>query len=131
MERRVLWHDIDAQYRMSLSAYGRFVVDCSIEVGAHFGWSVQRSQEQGLVYVARRFWIEIDQLVTLGEDLRISTYVSQLKRSTLVRHYVFHRLPEVEPVAVAHILWVSVDANSGRPIRQPREWLADFESNIV
>jgi acyl-CoA thioesterase FadM len=51
--------------------------------------------------------------------------------STLVRHYLIERPPTAERIATAHILWVSVDAANGRPIRQPMDWLDDFRSNIA
>ncbi|MEA3439294.1 MAG: thioesterase [Chloroflexota bacterium] len=128
--RRVQWSDVDEGYQLQYAAYVKYIIDCSILVGDAFGWSVQGSQQEGAGYVARKLWIEYHHPPTLGDELLLSTWVSQLKRSTIIRHYLIEGMDNGKPTATAHILWVSVDMRTGRPMRHPQKFMRGFEGQI-
>jgi acyl-CoA thioesterase FadM len=61
----------------------------------------------------------------------ISTWVSDVRRSTATRHYLIQRISDQEKLAVIHTKGVWVDLKTGKPIRIPENLLADFSANIV
>jgi acyl-CoA thioester hydrolase len=130
IQRQVEWSDVDRDYKLHFSAFIKYIIDCSIRVGEAFGWSIQTAQEDGTGYVARKLWINHHQYPTLGSEVNIATWVSLVKRSTIIRHYVLGYLASHQPIATAHILWVSVDIDTGRPTRHPQRWMDGFERQI-
>jgi acyl-CoA thioester hydrolase len=66
----------------------------------------------------------------MGDMLTISTWVSDVKRITAVRHNTVHRAEDNKLLARAHVLWVWVELATGRPVRIPVHFLKDFASNI-
>jgi acyl-CoA thioester hydrolase len=66
----------------------------------------------------------------MGDDLRLTTWVTNVKRSSALRHYLVQQVGEEAPAAEVHSLGVWVDLESGRPIRIPPELLEDFQANI-
>ena len=81
--------------------------------------------------MARRYRIEYKQPAVFGDELEIVTWASEMKRATAVRHYTIRRAADDELLARAHVLWVWVNLESGRPIRVPADFRADFQPNIV
>ena len=131
MKGVVRWRDLDANYRLSYAGVADLLLDTSIQVGAAFGWSVETSRQHGIGYFARRLWLEYVGTARLEDELVVSTYVSQPKRSTIIRHYLVHRVSDQALIAKARILWVCVDANTGRPVRHLSEWMQGFEVQIA
>ena len=131
MARKVQWRDIDLAQHVNNATYMAYLEDGGVAVAAAHGWSMARMMEGGFGIVARRYRIEYRQAALLGDELEIATWVSDAKRATAVRHYTIRRISDDELLARAHVLWVWIDLASGRPIRIPEGFLADFEPNIV
>ena len=131
MAREVQWRDIDQAEHVNNATYMAYLEDCGVAVAAANNWSMARMMEKGFGIVARRYRIEYRQAALLGDELEIATWLSDAKRATIVRHYTIHRIPDGELLARAHVLWVCIDLASGRPIRIPEGFLADFGPNIV
>jgi acyl-CoA thioester hydrolase len=105
--------------------------DCSVQVAQAYEWPMHRMMEAGFGIVARRYRIEYRQPAVLDDELEIATWVSDAKRATAVRHYTIRRVVDGELLARAYVLWVWVDLATGRPIRIPAEFIADFAPNIA
>ncbi len=131
LRRRVGWRDIDPAQHVNNANYLAYIEDAGVEVAAAYGWPMTRMVDQGFGIVARRFRIQYRQAAVLGDTLEIATYVSNAKRATAVRHYTLHRVSDGELIARAHVLWVWVDIDTGRPIRIPPGFLDAFRDNIV
>jgi acyl-CoA thioesterase FadM len=54
-----------------------------------------------------------------------------VRQATVIRHYTVTRVSDGALLARARTLWVWVDLETGRPIRIPSAFLADFAPNIV
>ncbi len=130
MKRRVQWQDIDQIQHVNNSIYMAYLEDCGVQVADAFGWSMARIMEAGFGIVARRYRIEYKQPALPAERLELATWISDVKRATAVRHYTISRDSDSTLLARAHVLWVWVDLATGRPIRIPQDFLADFASNI-
>jgi acyl-ACP thioesterase len=86
--------------------------------------------EAGFGIVARRYRIEYQQPALFGDELELATWIAEVKRSSAVRYYAMHRASDGALVARAHVTWVWIDLKTGRPIRVPSDFMADFASNI-
>jgi acyl-CoA thioester hydrolase len=135
MKRQVQWQDIDQVQHVNNSTYMAYLEDCGVQVAETFGWSMTRIMETGFGIVARRYRIEYKESALPNETLELATWVSDVKRATAVRHYTIRRDSDSRDtdstlLARAHVLWVWVDLATGRPIRIPENFLADFGPNI-
>jgi acyl-CoA thioester hydrolase len=92
---------------------------------------MSRVQAEGFAIVARRHRIEYRQPAVLDDELELTTWISDVKRATAIRHYTVTRVSDGALLARARTLWVWVDAKTGRPIRIPDGFLADFAPNIA
>ncbi|HSG15951.1 MAG TPA: thioesterase family protein [Anaerolineae bacterium] len=130
MRRPVQWSVIDRRQHVNNANYMIFFEDAGVQVCAAHGWSMTRMMEAGFGLVARRYRIEYKQPAVFGDELEIATWASEMKRATAVRHYTIRRAADGELLARAHVLWVWVDLESGRPIRVPAEFREDFGPNF-
>ena len=131
MRLRVEWRDIDGAQHANNATYITYLENCSVQVAAALGWPMSRMREAGFGIIARRYQIEYLLPALQDDELELSTWVSDVKRATAVRHYTIHRVTDGVLLARAHGLWVWVDLASGRPQRVPADFLAAFAGNIV
>lgn len=131
INKRVEWRDIDAAGHLNNAAYFTYIEDVSTQVARGFNWSMQAIEDAGFAIIARRQRVEYRQPAFLDDDVTVSTWVSDVKRATAIRHYTIVRPADSTLLARGRTLWVWVDAKTTRPIRVPADFLADFKANIV
>lgn len=131
MRRCVEWRDIDGAQHVNNANYLSYLEECGVQVARAYGWPMARMMEASFGIVARRYRIEYRQPAVHDDELELSTWVSDVKRATAVRHYTVRRADDGELLARAHVLWVWVDLATGRPIRIPASFVDDFAANIV
>jgi acyl-CoA thioester hydrolase len=131
LRRRVEWRDIDPEQHVNNAVYLSYLEDCGVQVAAAHGWPMARMQAEGFAIVARRHQIEYQQPAVLDDELELATWISDVKRATAVRHYRVTRVRDGALLARARTLWVWVDLKTGRPIRIPGAFLANFAPNIA
>ena len=111
--------------------YLNYVDECGMQVIAVHGWPVTRMITEGIAILIRRHQIQYRQPAKLNDNLAISTWVSNVRRSTATRHYSIRRISDNSQIAFIHSLGVFVNLNNGRPVRITDDLLADFASNTV
>jgi acyl-CoA thioester hydrolase len=131
MRRPVRWRDIDGAGHVNNASFMTYIEDCSVEVAAAYGWPMTRMMEGGFGIIARRYRIEYRLPAFLGDELEVSTWVSDPRRATAVRHYTVKRVVDGALLARAHVLWVWVELATGRPRRIPPGFLDEFADNIA
>lgn len=131
LRRWVEWRDIDGAQHVNNANYLAYLEECGVQVARAYGWPMARMMEAGFGIVARRYRIEYRQPAVQGDELELATWISDVKRATVVRHYTVKKAGDGALLARAHALWVCVDLATGRPIRIPAGFLADFAANIV
>ncbi len=132
MRRRVQWSDVDPSHHVNNAVYLSYFEDCAVHDAASRGWTMQRMIEQGgFAIVARRYRIEYRGQALLDDELEVATWISDVKRATAVRHYSIRRASDAQLLTRAWALWVWVDVKTGRPVRIPQSFAADFAENIV
>lgn len=131
LRREVEWRDLDAAGHVNNANYMAYCEDAGVHVAAAFGWTIRRMIEAGFGIVARHYRLEYKQPAMLGDTLEILTYIGEFGRTSAVRHYVITRASDGALLARAQARWVWVDLRTGRPIRIPPEFAADFAANIA
>jgi YbgC/YbaW family acyl-CoA thioester hydrolase len=86
---------------------------------------------RGVAIVARRYRIEYRAPALLNDELEITSYLSDLRRATAIRHNEIRRVGDGALLARAHALWVFVDLATGRPVRVPGEFIESFRPNVA
>lgn len=129
--RRVKWRDIDRAQHVNNTTYLVYLEECGIEFVRQEGWSIERMMSAGFGIIARRYRIEYKQPALMDDQLEITTWVSDMKRATAVRHYTVSRISDGQLLACARALWVWVDLKTGKPIRIPSDFKKDLAGNII
>ncbi|MCS7060067.1 MAG: thioesterase family protein [Anaerolineae bacterium] len=127
--RRVSWTDIDTAQHVNNIMYMVYVEACSMDVLSAHGWSIPRMTAEGFGMVLRRHQIEYLQPAVLGDEIEIATWVYDVKRASATRHYVLTRVSDGALLARVNTTAAWIDLASGRPIRIPTHFMADFAPN--
>lgn len=131
MRREVEWRDIDTAQHVNNATYLNYMEECGIQAARSFGWSMARMQQEGFAIVARQHRVEYRQQAALGDEIAVSTYLSNLRRASATRHYRITRVGDGLLIAQAQSLWVFVNLNTGAIMRLPPEFLADFSTHVA
>lgn len=130
MQRRTRWSEIDPAGHVNNAAYLSFLEDCAMELMVERDWPAARMHADGYGIVARELRIQYQNPALLDDVLEVATWVSQVKRATVLRHYAIKRLHDGAPVVRAQALWVWVNLQTGRPARIPQPYLDAFADNV-
>jgi acyl-CoA thioester hydrolase len=128
--RRVDWRDLDAVGHVNNAVYLAYVEDSAVQAAAAHGWSPQHLAAEGLSIQARQHRIEYRQPAMLNDELEIATWLSDVKPSSLVRHYTLTRMQDGALVSQARTLWGIGDLASGAVLPMPDALLADLAPNV-
>ena len=131
LRRAVEWRDIDTAQHVNNATYLNYMEECGIQAAKFFGWPMSRMQQERFAIVARQHRIEYRQQATLGEEIAISTYLSDVKRSHATRHYLITRSEDGDLIAQARSLWVFVNLQTNSIMRLPSVFLEDFVTHIT
>ncbi len=131
MRRRVMWQDIDQAQHVNNAIYLSYVEDCGMQLLKHFKWPVQRMTDEGFAILIRKHQIQYLQQALFDEEIEVASYAFDVKRVSATRYYAITRVSDGALLAQVHTVGVWVDLKTGRPIRIPDPFRADFASNIV
>lgn len=131
VRRRVAWGDLDMTRHVGDATLLEYVEACGFGVIAAHGWPAERMAAEGFAIILRRHQIENLASVALDDELEIATWASDVKRVMATRHYTIRRVTDGTLLTRVDTLGVWVDITSGRPIRIPLDFLADFAPNLV
>jgi acyl-CoA thioester hydrolase len=129
--RRVEFRDLDPVQHVNNAVYLEYVSECGFQVVAHFNWPLERMLAHGFGIFLRRNRIEYLQPALLGEELEISTWAYNLRRSTATRYYAIQRVSDGTLLARVSTEAVWVDIQSGRIRRIPQDFIEDLRPNMV
>ena len=126
----VEWRDVDPDQSLNIAAYVDYLLEFVLNAAAACGWSFEHSHNEGFASYIRRQWLRLQEPVRLGDELELTTWISNVKRATVMRHFTIQRVGDGKQIGQSHTLWACVDPKTGRPIRIPEAWARDFESQI-
>lgn len=130
LNRKVAWSDLDPTGHVNNAQYLAYLDDAGTLAAETYGWSLPRLLEEGFGWVARKLRIEYVLQARLGEELVVTTYLSDMKSASCIRHYQIHYAESEELVARAYVQWAFVEIASHRPARIPPQLGEDFAPNI-
>jgi acyl-CoA thioester hydrolase len=128
-QRQVVWQDIDLMQHVNNAVYLDYVTECGMQVVAAHHWPVERMLAEGFGILLRRNQVQYLQPALLNDVLEFTTWFSKPRFAMATRHYEIKRASDGALLARVHALGVWVDLKSGKPIRIPKEMLADFAPN--
>jgi acyl-CoA thioester hydrolase len=131
MRRHVEWRDIDTAWHVNNAVYLAYVDECGMQVAAAYGWPAERMTEAGFGIVARRHHIEYRQPALLGDEIEVATYICAVRNATAVRYYSVTRPGDGALLLHAFTRYVWIDVETGRPIRIPERFMAEFAPNMA
>jgi acyl-CoA thioester hydrolase len=103
-----------------------YLADFTTRAATACGGTYRSHTEEGMGWVVRRQWLRLLEPAVLGNGLRFTTWISDIKRVTVLRHFTIQRRDTGAFIGQAHTLWVCVDPDSGRPARIPESFRRDF-----
>ena len=118
---------MDVNRHVNNLEYLRWMQDVAVEHSAARGWGLERYLATGVVWVVRSHSIEYLRPAFAGDELRLATWVADLRPRSSLRKYLFWRPADGQVVARAETLWVLVDAGTGRACPLPAELRESFE----
>lgn len=128
----VEWRDVDPAGHLNNANYMAYIENCTVQAAASFGWPMTRMiEEEGFGIIARRYRLEYIEPAVMGDDLSVSTWVSDVRRASAIRHNTVRRAADGKLLARAHVLWAWLDLASGRLTRIPPHFIKDFAPNVV
>lgn len=131
VRRRAEWRDIDPAQHVNNAVYLAYMVDCGMQAAASCGWPVGRMHAAGFDLAARRCRIEYKQPAVLDDELDVTTWVSDVRRASAIRHFTVTRVADGALLSRAYTQWVCVDVETGRPRLFPPVFLEDLAPNIL
>jgi len=129
-QRRVEWREIDSAGLVNNPCYLDYAAECGFQAIAAFRWPISRMMEQGFAIFLREIDIQYLQPAFYGDELEISSWVSDVRRVSAIRHYQIRRMNDNAEIARIHTLGVWVNIANGMPVRIPENMLRDFADNI-
>ena len=129
--RKVEWRDLDPNGHVHNAVYLAFLEDCGIQVANYYGWTLDRLEAEGLRILVKQHHILYLKPTFLDEILTIDTWLSTVKKASCVRHYRIRRESDGENLVLCHSTYVWVNRESGKAVRIPGQFMADFAENIT
>ncbi len=124
---RVRHYELDFLGHLNHANYVRFMQEAAIEASTEAGFSPQWYRDNGTGWVIRQLEIRYHAQVRYGEELEITTWVSDLKRVTSHREYQLTRVHDAALVARGRVNWVYLDLKTGAPQRIPEYFREAFQ----
>ena len=131
MTQRVEWSDLDQAHHVNNAVYMTYIENAGVHVAEAHGWPMTRMMEHGFGLVARQYRIEYKVSAVLEDEVRLATWIVDVRRSSAVRVFTLTRVSDGVLLARARVLWVWVDLATGRPIRIPEGFVDAFADNIA
>ena len=130
VKRKAAWGDVDPSGHVNNARYFSYLEDAGWEAVNTFGITMQSFFDLGYASVIRKTRIEYLKQVRYGDELEITTYLSDVKRVTLKRHFILKKADTQEVVARAYYYLANIDFNTGKPVRMPESVLTALAPHI-
>jgi acyl-CoA thioester hydrolase len=131
LRRWVEWGDIDSARHVNNAVYLAYMEECAMRAATAHNWPLPRMQAEGFAILARGHHIEYRQPALLGDELELVTWLSDVERTSAVRHYSVIRVSDGALLARARSLLVWTDVEMEQPVSIPPAFLRDLAPNVT
>lgn len=114
---RVRHYELDSFNHVNNAVYANYMQEAAIEASTAAGFGIDWYAQRGTRWVIRELAIRYHTPAAYGDEIEVTTWVSDVRRATSTREYSMKRVADGAKVARARVNWVYVDASSGRPTR--------------
>lgn len=128
---RIRWSDLDSVGHVNNAVYLGFLEDAAVSAASENAWPPARLRERGLMLLARQYRIEYRQPALLGDNLVLTTWLSDLDRSAGLRHFTITRLSDNALLLSARLAWELADRDTGEPVPIPADFIADLAPHLA
>ena len=101
----------------------------AIEASADAGYTIDRYDQMGVFWLARKTIVEYGRPARYGDTLEAQTWVSDFRRVQSNREYLITHQKTGEPVVRAQTNWAFLDKETLKPVRISAEMAHVFEPN--
>jgi acyl-CoA thioester hydrolase len=129
--RHVEWKDIDSAGLVNNPCFLEYTAECGFQAIAAFNWPWEKMVSEGFAILLRKIIVQHLQPAVYGDELEITTWVSDVRRVSATRHYEITRVRDGVVLGQMHTLGVWVNLMNGSPTRIPDRMLLDFKDNIT
>ena len=112
---------IDAQGHANNVQYVQGMQDAAVAAAESLDHGATLMRSLNAAWVVRSHHVDYGRPAVLGDQLQITTWLTDVTAAACVRHYEFRRGDEPNPIVRGRTEWVFVDAATGRPRRLPAE----------
>jgi acyl-CoA thioester hydrolase len=131
VQKTVEWRDLDPWGHVHNAVYLAYLEDCGMQIAEAYHYPWEQMEHENFAIVSRKHHIEYKQPLLLGEKFEIESWVSSLRRSTAVRHFVIRRLRDRAVAAQSHSFYVWINLQTQKPIRVPEKFMNAFRQNVT
>jgi acyl-CoA thioester hydrolase len=123
---RVRHYELDVAGRVQVPTYIRYMQEAAIEASAAVGFDTSwyRAHETG--WVIRRLIVRCHAAAAYGDEVAVTTWVSELRGVRSTREYDLRRARDGARLARARVHWVYLDLRTGAPTRFPAGFAEAF-----
>lgn len=126
---QVRHYELDSLGHVNNAVYLNYLQQTAIEASADAGYDLARYEEMGVIWLIRNTIIEYGRPAGFGDELLVTTWVSDFGRVQSHREYLVTHGGGGDVVARARIKWAFLDKDTLAPSRIPPEMVATFQPN--
>jgi acyl-CoA thioester hydrolase len=130
MRRTVEWRDVDGAEHVNNAVYLSYMEESAIRQSASIDWPMTRMRDEGFGMIARRHLFDYRHQAVLGDELDVTTYLSEPRRSSIIRNFLVAR-PTGEIVSRSRSLYICVNLAKNMPMRIPQHVMDDFADVVA
>jgi acyl-CoA thioester hydrolase len=119
--------EIDRLGHVNNLAYMAWMIDAAVAHSAAQGWTGERYEQLGAVWVVRSHEITYVEPAYAGEAIVVRTWVADMTKVSSTRRYRILRATDEQLLAKAATRWAFVDRETGTLRRIPEEVWKAFE----
>jgi len=123
---RIRYYECDANGHLNNANYLRLMQETAIDASSAAGFDTGHYDQMGKRWLIRSSQVEFLIPIVDNDQIRITTWVSDIRRASSQRVYEFHDHITGEQKARGFTDWIFVDANSYSPARIPEEIVQAF-----
>jgi acyl-CoA thioester hydrolase len=118
---RIRHDELDSFGHLNNAVCVKYMQEAAIQASTDAGYSLQWYEKRGVAWVIRRLEVRYYLQGRYGEELQVTTWISDCSRSACSREYEITRRIDGARAARGRALWVYVNSLSGSPRRLPEE----------
>jgi acyl-CoA thioester hydrolase len=119
--------EIDRLGHVNNLAYMAWLIDAAVAHSAAQGWTGDRYEQLGAVWVVRSHEITYVEPAYVGEPIVVRTWVADMTKVSSTRRYRIERVSDQKVLAKAATRWAFVDRATGTLRRIPEEVYKAFD----